>query len=228
MIAESIYNSGAADDSPERTSRESDAAQGQSDEPERKAMKTILFVICSAIAAAGAMSLLCGCAVPQPKPQPSQTGNTNGIPNLTLVEPGLWCSGQPDLPGITWLVTHGTTNFLKLDTSLEGDDSYAEALGAHVYRLPIDAMQQLVTGPDMAAVSAAVSRLGPGWIVHCKNGWDRSRLITGLYRLREGTNAAAAYAEMRAHGFHPALHGLQEFWDRASVTTNHQQQINPQ
>jgi hypothetical protein len=138
---------------------------------------------------------------------------TSGVPNLYQVEPGIWRGGQPTVGG--WKYLHdqlGITNEIKLNTDLEASDQPAVDLGITLYWCPIDTLDQLVDGPDPQAITAALQRIGPGTFIHCEHGKDRTGLLVGLYRLTEGTNAAAAWQEMTNHGYHPALLGLTHYW----------------
>ena len=77
---------------------------------------------------------------------------------------------------------------------------------------PIDTLQQLVTGPDPAAITAALSQITPGTFIHCEHGQDRTGLLVGLHRLSQDWTPQAAWLEMTNHGFHPALLGLTHYW----------------
>ena len=159
--------------------------------------------------------LVSGCCHAPVNPSVPAVGSSNGIPNLRLVEPGVWRSGQPDAAGWVWLRSVGVSNVIKLNTWDEGaGDSTARAIGMTVHEHPISTIQQLVTGPDPEDIATAVSEIKPGSVVHCQAGRDRSGLVIGLYRLTEGTNKAAAWQEMKAGGFHEALQGLTHFWER--------------
>lgn len=178
--------------------------------------------------------LLAGCCHAPGNPTPPAVGNSNGIPNLRLVEPGVWRGGQPDAPGFVWLKSEGITNIIKLNTWEEGrSDIIAQSIGMVVRYHPIDTLQELETQPDAQDLALALLEIKPGTFVHCGSdartqvwltthndmnagGNDRTGLLVGLYRLQEGTNAAWAYNEMLTNGFHPALHGLHEYWENAS------------
>jgi len=142
--------------------------------------------------------------------------DTNGIPNLRLVEPSVYRGGQPDTAGWQWLREAGVSNVVKLNTQDEGSDKPAVVLGMRLSYFPVDTLQQLISGPDPTAMSNAVARIGPGTYVHCLHGQDRTGLVIGLYRLQEGTNAAEAWQEMTNCGFHPALLGLTHYWTEHS------------
>ena len=68
---------------------------------------------------------------------------------------------------------------------------------------------------DLLGKAEAVSIATPGTFVHCSHGQDRTGLLVGLYRLKQGWAKTNAYTEMLTNGFHPALHGLHEFWENA-------------
>lgn len=160
---------------------------------------------------------LAGCAYTSAEDGASVKASTNDIPNLRLVEsPAIYRGGQPDLEGWKWLKSAGVSNVVKLNEQDEAPDKQAVALGMNLNYFPMDTMQELITGPDPVAMSNAVARIGPGTYVHCDLGQDRTGEAVGFYRLKEGTNAAAAWAEMLKNGYHPALMGLTRFWEEHS------------
>jgi protein tyrosine phosphatase (PTP) superfamily phosphohydrolase (DUF442 family) len=175
-----------------------------------------LFGIGTLFAGAALCFHLAGCASTSAKDGASVKASTNGIPNLRLVEKSIYRGGQPDLAGWKWLKSAGVSNVVKLNEQDEASDKQAVALGMKLNYFPIDTMQQLITGPDPVAMSNAVARIGPGTYVHCEHGEDRTGEAVGFYRLKEGTNAAAAWSEMVKNGFHPALLGLTRFWEAHS------------
>ena len=157
----------------------------------------------------GLLSLLIaqGCATGAPE------AVTNGVPNLSQVEPGVWRGGQPKSAGAwIYLRSLGLTNDIKLNTIEEGSDQAAIGAGFDVLYFPIETLEQLLDGPSPALVNNALHQIRPGTYVHCQHGQDRTGLLIGLYRLQEGTNAAAAWCEMTNHGYHPALRGLTHYW----------------
>ena len=152
-----------------------------------------------------------GCGTSQPSPSPV---GTPAIPNLRQFAPGEYRGGQPlTKADFVWLQSVGVSNVIKLNTPTEGTDSVPP--GMTVYQFPIDTMQQLVSGPDPVEMQMAVSLITPGTFVHCSHGQDRTGLLVGLYRLKQGWAKTNAYTEMLTNGFHPALHGLHEFWENA-------------
>jgi len=155
------------------------------------------------------VALLCGCAHQGSLPPEA----ASGIPNLTLVdEPAIYCGGQPkSASDWRWLRNSGVSNVVKLNTQQEASDAGAIAAGMTLYYFPIDTMEQLVTGPDPDKMAAALSHVGPGTIVHCQNGNDRSRTLIYMLRMQEGWSRASAYEELSTNGFHKALFGLEEF-----------------
>jgi hypothetical protein len=136
-----------------------------------------------------------------------------------------------DAAGWKSLFDIGVSNIIKLNTGVEGSDDGAKALGMTVHYLPISMEEQLLTKPPFSTVSNAVTIMKRGGVfVHCgsdartrsqldsrlnrQGGQDRTGLICGVYRVwAEGWPKDKAYSEMRAHGFHPELHGLHEFFE---------------
>ena len=139
----------------------------------------------------------------------------HGIPNLHTVAPGILRGGQPESEGWEYLRSVGITNILKLNTSSEGSDDGAVALGMTVNYFPIDKIHQIALKPNPEYVRAAVGKIQPGTFVHCLHGEDRTGLIVGCYRVWvQGAKKSDAYKEMNALGFHATIeHGLNEFWE---------------
>jgi len=158
-----------------------------------------------------ALALLCGCAT---------APVTHGIPNLALVEPGVYRGGQPDAEGWAWLKAQGVAYDVKLNTWAEASDALASTNNIIVWDAGmINFAQQTVGSPDAHALIDTVQVIAnhagkAGVYVHCEHGQDRTGLVIGMYRVRaEGWTKANAYREMIAHGFHPLLLGLGRAWD---------------
>jgi len=138
----------------------------------------------------------------------------HGIPNFAQVEPGLWRGGQPGEEGWKYLASLGVKQAIKLNTEKESSDSGAKSNGIAVIAYPITLAEQTVGKPSTNTLHNAVSALNTnGVFVHCEHGQDRTGLIIGAYRVRTlGWSKAAAYQEMKAHGFHSSLLGLSKAW----------------
>jgi hypothetical protein len=153
----------------------------------------------------------------------SHTYYVHGIPNLREVHPGLWRSGQPTTAEQwRYLKDLGVANVLKLNYDSEGSDAEATEAGLGVYAMSIqpsgDGNIFKQPDPEMLENAEAVTEL-PGTLVHCTHGQDRTGLVVGRHRvLHDGWSKDAADQEMRAHGFHPALHGLHESWEHFQGT----------
>ena len=153
--------------------------------------------------------LVCGCATPRQAPM------VHGLPNFAQVCPGVYRGGQPADEGWDYLYGVGVSNVIKLDTTEEGSDLGALARGMVVHGHPITLLEQLVTGPDLVEMNAALREIGPGTYIHCLHGEDRTGLLVGLYRLQQGWTKEQAFREMLQHGYHMALMGLTDYWDDA-------------
>lgn len=146
---------------------------------------------------------------------------TNGIPNLAQVEPGVWRGGQPTAAGWAWLKTQGVHFDLKLN---EECDTNEQSSGLEVRQFPISFAEQMGFGKDLVPLVENAEwsldlcryyKSDGGVFVHCEHGQDRTGLIIGAYRVNvEHWKKADAYKEMLANGFHPALFGLQRYWDK--------------
>lgn len=161
---------------------------------------------------AAALPFGCATAPTPPAPWDQLTPNSNAIPNLSQVEPGVWRGGQPTAEGFAWLKTVGISNVIKLNADMEGSDLPAQDMGLQIRKFPILTLEQLVDGPDPAKMKAAVADIGPGTFIHCTHGEDRTGLLVGQYRLKEGWSKADAWREMKTNGFHQTLFGLSNYW----------------
>jgi protein tyrosine/serine phosphatase len=150
----------------------------------------------------------------------------HGIPNLTVVEPGVWRSGQPTtIEQWNYLKSLGVHRVVKLNFASEGSDSLAESIGLEVVTLSmqpegdkdiLDNIKNTFVRPDPVVLGAAVEAIDPriGTLVHCTHGQDRTGLVIGTYRaLMLKWTKDEAYKEMLLRGFHPELHGLHETWE---------------
>lgn len=174
------------------------------------------------------LAFLCGCA--------KTTLAPHGIPNLALVEPGVWRGGQPTDEGWKWLKDHNVKTVVKLNTESEGSDEPAERFyGMTVWRLPLTVAQQLGVGTipkdyftdaiaafplpeDQRSLFGIPTNqpLNGNVFIHCLHGEDRTGLFVACYRVQghqEHWTKAAAEKEMLDHGFHKILHGLWEYWE---------------
>lgn len=137
----------------------------------------------------------------------------HGIANLFAVEQGILRGGQPNAEGWAYLQGHGILDVVKLNEESEASDEMAAKMGMNVYYFPIPWWRQMIWRPRQSDLVAAVALLKPRTFIHCERGEDRTGLVVGCFRLSQGWTKDDAYAEMLAHGFHPALQGLQGRWN---------------
>ena len=152
------------------------------------------------------------------------------IPNLFAVEQDIFRGGTPTAAGWKYLKDQGVTDVVKLNIEGESSDVVATDLGMTVHRFPIPWWRQVFFRPAQSLLVAAVACIKPHSFVHCgsdartaspdaqedntQGGEDRTGIVIGCFRLSQGWAKGDAYSEMIAHGFHPALQGLQGAWDR--------------
>ncbi|OGS36399.1 MAG: hypothetical protein A2506_13125 [Elusimicrobia bacterium RIFOXYD12_FULL_66_9] len=161
------------------------------------------------------------CAAPSRKLPPE-----HGIPHFHEVTSGVYRGGQPTTEGWAYLKSKDVKTVVKLDLESEGSDEEAVKLGMTVVDAsgPPSDLSNVFGAPKPGRIRLAVAtlqdeRLRPVY-VHCLHGQDRTGLIVGLFRvLHDGYTKKAAYAEMRRHGFHPALRGLHEVWEHFDAKT---------
>jgi tyrosine-protein phosphatase SIW14 len=179
-------------------------------------IKDILKFTAGAVIALSAAWLVAGCKSVPMLPA------VNGVPNLMVVDPGFYRSGQPDAAGFKWLEEHDlVTVVLKLNTAGEGSDDLPDgtyqAPFYKVIRFPITFEQQMGLEPiDMDALKAIILSLPHyGTLIHCSHGQDRTGLAVAMHRvLVDGWSKPAAEQEMLANGFHKELAGLWYAWQK--------------
>lgn len=158
---------------------------------------------------------------------------THGVPNLVEVRsadahPSVWRSGQP-VTSDAWdyLESLGIRHVLKLDFDDEGSDAEGPLRGMEVVTISIepttkagfvDLVEDVFAEPSsesMAAILSVIHRINDqsstagGWLIHCKNGHDRTGLVVGLVRMVvDGWDKHHAWSEMLDRGYHPELIGL--------------------
>jgi len=178
-------------------------------------MKKLLSWWCTFCASIGIGSI--GCA----------TATVHGIPNFAQVAAGVWRSGQPPATTEAWnyIDSLGIKTVVKLNLPDEGNDDIGRAMGIAVHELGIqpagdgnifDQIGHTFVEPDRARVEEAVALIaaGGGVLVHCTHGQDRTGVVVGAWRVRDQRwTKSQAWDEMIAHGFHPDLIGLVDYWD---------------
>jgi hypothetical protein len=166
---------------------------------------------------------------------PIEECKAHGVPNLAMVRPNVYRSGQPTAEGWDYLRTLFTgrrVHVLKLNFESEGSDNGARIAGFDVRTLSIEPR----TNPDgLAHAVAEIFQQPPAdvwaeimrqirsipkvagndiWLVHCVNGWDRTGLVCGhIRRIVDEWSKEAAFNEMLERGFHPAFVGLVRQWE---------------
>lgn len=145
----------------------------------------------------------------------AQGGGAQGIPNLRLVEaPSIYRSGQITSMA-QWIYVRDVlqvSNVVKLNEINEAPDVLPP--GMTLYYFPISIEEQLdplLVGRVAWQILEAVRKIGPGTLVHCEYGNDRTGAAIYARRIQEGWSEEAARAELLADGFHPLLLGLERF-----------------
>ena len=138
---------------------------------------------------------------------------TSGIPNLFAVDQDILRGGQPSADGWSYLKSQGITDVVKLNEESEASDAVAISMGMVVHYFPIPWWRQMIWRPKQSDLVSAVALVKPHTFIHCEHGQDRTGLVVGCFRLKQGWTKTDAYAEMLAHEFHPALQGLQGRWN---------------
>ena len=118
---------------------------------------------------------------------------------------------QPDRATFDSLKKAGVQWDIKLNTDSEGSDAYAESIGIHVIKIPIDFWHQLLGPVPVDRMIEAIEAHPDNFVVHCTHGQDRTGLYVYLYdRTMLRMSKQDAEKDMLAHGFHRILFGLWE------------------
>jgi len=153
---------------------------------------------------------------------------THGVPNLVQVRPNVWRSGQPATTDAwDYLESIGIRHVLKLDFDEEGLETEAQLRGMEVVSVPIepttkagfaDLVEDVFSEPSAESMAAIINTLQRikeergtlgGWLIHCKNGHDRTGLVVGMLRMIvDGWDKHHSWVEMLDRGYHPELIGL--------------------
>lgn len=164
---------------------------------------------------------------------------THGVPNLVEVRPGVWRSGQSATTDAwDYLSSLGIQHVLKLNFDDEGDETEAKLHGMEVVRVPVepttkagfvDLVEDVFAEPSadsMAAILNTLQRIKEdrgtlgGWLIHCKNGHDRTGLVVGMLRvIVDGWDKHHAWVEMLDRGYHPDLIGLDRAFHDFTLTS---------
>lgn len=160
------------------------------------------------------LALLAGCANQQ---------LTHGIPNFHVVDEYIARGGQPqDAAACKWLVDNGYTTWIKYSYEREASSKTCEAAGIIVlhFEMPPSDARDFVERPKLSVVKAAVAALlacrdgKKKCFEGCLHGWDRTGLLTALYRWLSGElDREAAWQEALAMGFHRIYHELSDVWE---------------
>lgn len=159
----------------------------------------------------------------------------HGVPNLVQVDHNIYRSGQiKTQEGWDWIakLAHGRkVHVIKLNFDSEGSDDLAMKMGFDVLYVPVQPrgdqslwndFKSVWEGPDEAQMLKADAQLAyckahpdtDFCLGHCTHGQDRTGYLFGRYRVKQnGWTKDHAYQEMRAHHFHPELHGVHEAWE---------------
>lgn len=138
---------------------------------------------------------------------------TNGVPNLDLVEAGVYRGGLPNQEGWKFLTEHGVTNVVMLSGQKHGQ----KILGIVIHHVPIPKEDRVAIVQESKLIEA-VSMIHPGTFICCEDGRSQTGLIIAAYRvLKEQWPWKQAQQEMISHGFSKGNHGMWEAWNRLIV-----------
>ena len=155
-----------------------------------------------ALALSGLLAPLPAFAGPPTRPANWATAvSGTSVPNLYLVEPGLYRSAQPAGAGFRELETLGIRSVL----DVSGGDLDRE--GARGTRLKLFHVPMTAFGLHDRRVLEALAILADPAnrpiLIHCQHGADRTGAIVALYRvLAQGWSKEDAVREMAEGGFH--------------------------
>lgn len=173
------------------------------------------------IALLGAM--LTGCSTPvsislfPSKPLPPAPA-FGGIKNFDIIdgENNAYRCAQPDIAGWNYLKSKGVQWDIMLDTDDEGSDTYAEIIGIHVIKIPIDFRHQMLGPIPISQILSAEKAHPKNIVIHCLHGQDRTGVAVFVYeRNILGISKQAAVRDMLSHDFHKFLYALWLSVDRS-------------
>ena len=173
----------------------------QQTEPRGRALGLVHGSIC-------ATSLLClvGCVTQIANRQSPIAENFAVVVAATNGAAGIYCSGTPTARGWEVLRGMGVMKSVNLDTVAD-----PVVNGIVSRQFAIDDWQQTfgTVGPQL---EAALLEIGPGAVVHCRHGANRSRTLIILYRMRVlGWSKARAIAEAEQFGWGNSLPALKKY-----------------
>ena len=143
-------------------------------------------------------------------------GDIDGVPNLWVLNPSLWRSGQPTDDGFKNLRAQGIKTVINL-RNLHSDNDEIGTTGLQMERIYFNAFR-----PDLDEVKRFLSIVRmperAPFLVHCLHGSDRTGFMCAVYRVVEqGWPKEDAIEEMihGSYGHHARLFAnLPEFlWD---------------
>jgi tyrosine-protein phosphatase SIW14 len=148
--------------------------------------------------------------------------NASPLPNLAVVEDGLYRSGRPSKQGLIDLKQNDKLaiilNLEHKKDSVSKEKGWAKDLKIKFINIPLDAD---VTPTDEAinkALKTIEERDSKSLLVHCFHGQDRTGLLVGLYRVEnEGWDPQDAYQEMIDHGYHCAYKALDDYFRKRTA-----------
>jgi len=146
---------------------------------------------------------------------------TGGIPNLDQVDAHLWRSGEPKLDAWGQVKALSVSVVVKLDRDSECPECKDEQAVADVGLTLIDCAQppyddgNPLDGPSPEAIACAQNAIREHWaqgvLIHCVHGQDRTGFeVEKDCRERRKLSRRVCEKELFAHGYHPALLGLED------------------
>ena len=161
-------------------------------------------VAAAILGVAALVAWMCGCATPPRGP--------NGLLNGGAVDAAraIYHCGALDRAGVDWLLAHGVTNVIKLDSWAEDDgDQYAVRRGLTVQGFPLSGWQQMTGSGVSKMLPLALRAIKPGTVIHCRQGRNRTMTLCGIYWVADmGWSMDRAEQEMLAYGWGDSFPGL--------------------
>lgn len=146
---------------------------------------------------------------------------TDRIPNLQEIAPGVFRGGRPSKRDLRWLQREkGLKTIVNLEnrrSPVERERKWAADLGIEYIESPmhwdrepsdeqVDAIHDLMNDPANHPI-----------FIHCKHGQDRTGIVMALYRVfYQNWTPEAAYDEMVDIGFRRFLKALEDYYIRRS------------
>jgi protein tyrosine phosphatase (PTP) superfamily phosphohydrolase (DUF442 family) len=136
------------------------------------------------------------------------------IPNMSVVEPGLFRGGQPNAAALMALAKLGVKTDICLDNEqplIDEERRAAQEAGLNFVSISLNPLHRPTDHEISHFLDMVQDHDQNPVFVHCVHGRDRTSAMIGIYRVvKEGWSADDAYREMLTRGFRPIFTHLSD------------------